>query len=115
MKSNLYIYISIYLGVTERSSVRKRNYKALPSLEMESQNVSSLKNKIREDPQFGNSTHELYKDLQHHSLVNALGDGGHDEEDSLRHLPGWIAIFQCCIELQEGREQTNKPQNHQSH
>jgi len=74
----------------------------------ELQNVPQFSNGITEDRQFGNSTHELYKVPQQHSLGNALGDGGHDEEDSLRHLPGWIAILQRCIELQEEKKQANR-------
>ena len=34
-----------------------------------------------------------------HSRVHALGDGGHDEEDGLGHLPGRVAVFQRGVEL----------------
>lgn len=37
-----------------------------------------------------------------YSLVDALGDGGHDEEHGFRHLPGRVPVLQRRVKLREG-------------
>lgn len=41
-----------------------------------------------------------------HSLVDALGNGGHDEEDGFRHLPGRVPVLQRGVELRGGEPVT---------
>ena len=38
------------------------------------------------------------------SRVDTLGNGGHDEEHSLSHLPGGVALPQSGVKLKRDRE-----------